>query len=75
MIISMPPKYAVSQVIGYIAGKSAIHIARRYAEIKRDFVGSAFGPAATSFRPLVETKMSFGSTYRIRNKRIDQSIN
>ena len=31
MMISIPPKYAVSQVIGYIKGKSAIHIARRYA--------------------------------------------
>jgi putative transposase len=30
MMISIPPKYAVSQVVGYIKGKSAIHIARRY---------------------------------------------
>jgi putative transposase len=29
MMISIPPKYAVSQVIGFIKGKSAIHIARR----------------------------------------------
>lgn len=28
MLISIPPKYAVSQVVGYIKGKSAIHIAR-----------------------------------------------
>ena len=28
MMISIPPKYAVSQVIGYIKGKSAIHLAR-----------------------------------------------
>jgi putative transposase len=28
MMISIPPKYSVSQVIGYIKGKSAIHIAR-----------------------------------------------
>ncbi len=31
MLISIPPKYAVSQVVGYIKGKSAIHIARTYA--------------------------------------------
>ena len=31
MMISIPPKYAVSQVIGYIKGKSAIHIARTYS--------------------------------------------
>ena len=42
MMISIPPKYAVSQVIGYIKGKSAIHIARRYAERKRNFVGQSF---------------------------------
>ena len=32
MMISIPPKYAVSQVIGYIKGKSAIHLARVYGE-------------------------------------------
>ena len=29
MMISIPPKFAVAQVVGYIKGKSAIHIARR----------------------------------------------
>ncbi len=42
MMISIPPKYAVSQVIGYIKGKSAIHLARAYAERKRNFVGQHF---------------------------------
>src|SRR6185369_11203455 len=39
MMISIPPKYAVSQVIGFIKGKSAIHLARVYGERKRNFVG------------------------------------
>ena len=39
MMISIPPKYAVSQVIGYIKGKSAIHLARVYGERRRNFVG------------------------------------
>jgi putative transposase len=39
MMISIPPKYAVSQVVRYIKGKSAIHLARVYAERKRNFVG------------------------------------
>ena len=43
MMISIPPKYAVSQVIGYIKGKSAIHLARVYGERKRNFVGQHFG--------------------------------
>ena len=42
MMISIPPKYAVSQVIGFIKGKSAIHLARVYGERKRSFVGQHF---------------------------------
>ena len=42
MMISVPPKYAVSQVVGYIKGKSAIHLARTYGERKRSFVGQHF---------------------------------
>jgi len=43
MMISIPPKYSVAQVIGYIKGKSAIHIAREFAGRKRNFVGQHFG--------------------------------
>jgi REP-associated tyrosine transposase len=42
MLISIPPKFAVSQVVGYIKGKSAIHLARVYGERKRSFVGQHF---------------------------------
>ena len=42
MLIAIPPKYAVSQVVGYIKGKSAIHLARVYAERRRNFVGQSF---------------------------------
>jgi len=42
MMIVIPPKYAVSQVVGYIKGKSAIHLARVYGEKKRNFVGQHF---------------------------------
>jgi putative transposase len=42
MMISIPPKYAVSQVIGYIKGKSAIHVARTFGGKKRNFVGQHF---------------------------------
>jgi putative transposase len=42
MMISIPPKYAVSQVVGYVKGKSAIHIARTYGERRRNFVGQHF---------------------------------
>src|SRR5437588_12821987 len=42
MMISIPPKYAVSQVVGFIKGKSAIHLARVYGEKRRNFVGQHF---------------------------------
>ena len=42
MLISIPPKYAVSQIVGFIKGKSAIHIARTYAGRKRNYVGQHF---------------------------------
>ena len=42
ILISIPPKYAVSQVIGFIKGKSAIHLARVYGETRRNFVGQSF---------------------------------
>jgi putative transposase len=42
MMLSIPPKYSVSYVVGYIKGKSAIHIARTYGERRRNFVGQHF---------------------------------
>lgn len=42
MLLSVPPKYAVSSVVGFIKGKSAIHIARVYAGRRRNFVGQHF---------------------------------
>ena len=42
ILISIPPKYAVAQVIGYIKGKSAIHIARTYGGNRWNFVGQHF---------------------------------
>jgi putative transposase len=42
MLLRIPPKYAVSNVVGYIKGKSAIHLARVYGERKRNFVGQHF---------------------------------
>jgi putative transposase len=42
MLLSIPPKYAVSQVVGFIKGKSAINVARVYGERRRNFVGQHF---------------------------------
>ena len=42
MLLSIPPKYAVAQVVGYSKGKSAIHIARTYSGRRQNFVGEHF---------------------------------
>ena len=42
MLISIPPKYAVAQVVGFLKGKSAIHIARVYGGRKRNYTGAHF---------------------------------
>ena len=40
--ISIPPKHAVSKVMGYIKGKSAIMIARQFGGKARNFKGERF---------------------------------
>ena len=42
MLIKIPPKYAVAEVIGYIKGKSAIAVARQFGGRKRNFNGEKF---------------------------------
>lgn len=42
MLISIPPKYSVSQVVGFIKGKSAISIARTYLGRRQNFSGQSF---------------------------------
>jgi putative transposase len=39
MMLSIPPKLAVSPVVGYIKGKSAIHVARTYEGKQRNYLG------------------------------------
>jgi len=42
MLLSIPPKYAVAAIVGYLKGKSAIHIARTYRGKERNFTGANF---------------------------------
>jgi len=42
ILISIPPKYSVSQVVGFIKGKSAISVARNYAGRRKNFTGHKF---------------------------------
>ena len=42
MLLSIPPKYAVAQILGFLKGKSAIHIARTYLGRRQNFTGQHF---------------------------------
>ena len=42
MLINVPPKLAVSSVVGYIKGKSAIHVARHFLKRERNYTGQHF---------------------------------
>ena len=42
VLMSIPPKYAVAQVVGFVKGKSAIHIARSIGRRRRNFIGESF---------------------------------
>ena len=39
MLVSIPPKLAVSSVVGYLKGKSAIHVARHFLKKERNYAG------------------------------------
>ena len=42
IMLAIPPKYSVAQVVGFIKGKSAIQIARNFQGRKKNFVGQNF---------------------------------
>ena len=42
ILIAIPPKYSVANVVGFIKGKSAIHIARNFGGRTRNFRGQSF---------------------------------
>ena len=53
VLIALPPKYAVSQVIGLIKGKSAIHLARVCGERKRNSSAGHTGQPTSGSTPVV----------------------
>ena len=75
MMMSIPPKYSVAQVIGYLKGKSAIHIAREFAGPSRvTSWDSTSGPAAISSRRWGAMSGLSESTSSSRNARIGGGI-
>ena len=75
MVISTPSKYSVAQVIGYIKGKSAIHIARTYAGKERNFTGEQFwarGYFVSTVGKDEQKIKEYVSHQQAEDKRIDQ---
>lgn len=75
MLISIPPKYSVAQVVGYIKGKSAIHIARSYLGRRRNFQGQHFwarGYFVSTVGRDEETIRKYIQTQEAEDRRIDQ---
>ena len=75
MLLSIPPKYSVSGVVGFIKGKSAIAIARRFMDRARNFVGQNFWAGGFTYRRWGGTRPRYGTTSKSERKRIDGSIN
>jgi putative transposase len=75
MLLSIPPKYAVSQVVGYIKGKSAIHLARVYAERKRNFVGQLFWARGFFVNTVGRDEEAIRAYIRTKRRRIRGSNN
>lgn len=42
MLLTIPPKYSVANTVGFLKGKSAIHIFRNYIQVKRNFTDRSF---------------------------------
>jgi putative transposase len=74
MLVSIPPKYAVAQVVGYIKGKSAIWVARVRGR-KQNFTGESFwarGYAVTTTGFDEETIREYIRSQEEEDRKLDQ---
>ena len=77
MMLSIPPKLAVSHVVGYIKGKSAIHIARTFEGRQRNYVGHHFwarGYFVSSVGRDENTIREYIRNQETEDKRLDQLL-
>ena len=75
ILISVPPKYSVSQIVGFIKGKSAISIARTYFARRKNFTGQSFwarGYYVTTVGRDEETVRNYIKCQEAEDRRIDQ---
>ena len=75
MLLSIPPKHSVAQVVGFIKGKSAIHIARTYVGVRKNFTGQHFwarGYYVSTVGADEETIANYIRNQDDEDKRLDQ---
>jgi putative transposase len=75
ILISIPPKYSVAQVVGFIKGKSAISIARTYMGRRKHFTGQSFwarGYYVSTVGRDEETVRNYIKHQESEDKRIEQ---
>jgi putative transposase len=75
ILISIPPKYSVSQVVGFMKGKNAISIARTYMGRRKNFTGQSFwarGYYVSTVGRDEETVRNYIKHQESEDKRIEQ---
>ena len=69
MLVSIPPKHAVSQVVGYLKGKTAIHIARTHLGRRQNYAGQHFWARGYFVSTVGRDKAAVRGTSRDRRKK------
>lgn len=75
MLISIPPKHSVSQILGFMKGKSSIWIAQNIANKQRNFVGHKFwarGYFVSTVGADEKTIRSYIQNQEVEDKRLDE---
>ncbi|MEI6806972.1 MAG: IS200/IS605 family transposase [Myxococcaceae bacterium] len=74
MLISIPPKQSVSQVLGFLKGKSSIWIAQNISNKQRNFVGHKFwarGYFVSTVGANEQTVRAYIQNQEVEDKRLD----
>ena len=74
-VVSILPKYSVSQAVGCIKGKSAIHMDREYFGHKKNFTSQNLGPEDIMCLQQAKTKRQSANISRSKKDKIEESIN
>ena len=78
MLISIPPKYAVAQVVGFMKGKSAIAVARNFGGRTKNFTGQHFwarGYHVSTVGRDEDAIRQYIKKHEKEDKRLDQQLN